>query len=568
MSVTSRIAAIFRARRLPLAIGAVFFVQIYFFQWHPAYPNPNEAIHIYLVRSIVEHRTFQVDALIKRFGDVEDKSYFEGHNYSNKAPGVAFAALLPYSFARLFGDMDMKTARHVLWLSVVLLPSVLLLIALWRFFAEFGLGEAERSLLILAYGMGSLGYTFSTLLFSHQFASILAMGAFLGIHAFRRGKAGMGRLAFAGLLAGWAVITEYALAIPLFFAFVFLCAGPTWKRAWLFVATASVPVLLMIGYNVICFHNPLEIAYRYLPPGYFVDVKQGFFGVIGPRWDAFVGSFFGTSRGFFYLAPWLLLALPGFFWLLRRPGWRLEGGVALGTLLGYGLFISSLSYWHGGGTSGMRYLTPLAVFLLLPVAEVMRRAQETRSVLVHALLRSLIVIGIVLTIACAVPWPYISPAYANPFPEISLPMWRELILPPSLLEATGLSKGASVAVFLVLVGATLIYVAAGPPGWSFWRRWVHGNVVAAVSILAIFGAERVNYVPEAQAHKVRDRLGIAKLVDHTRRRPALVEEDRLVKAAQTRALAREEKLRLGFLLAGHGDVQGALRWYREAAAAK
>ena len=562
--VAAQLVRAFRERRVPFAIGAVFFTQIYFFQWHPAHPNPNEASHIYLTRAIVEHRTFSVDGLIQRFGDVEDKSYFQGHHYSNKAPGLAFAAVVPYAFARAFGDMDMETARHVLWLSVVLVPSILLLIALRRFFAEYGLGEAERNLLVLAYGMGSLGYTFSTLFFSHQFGSVLAMASFLAVHAARRATASTLRLAAGGLFAGWAAITEYALAIPLFFTFVLLCAGPSWKRAWVFVAAACVPVLLMISYNVICFDNPLDIAYHHLPPGYFVDVQQGFFGVTAPRWEAFVGSFFGTSRGFFYFAPWLTLAIPGFFSLLRRPGWRLEGAVMLGTLVGYGLFISSLSYWRGGGTVGMRYMTPLAAFLLLPVAEVIRRAQETPSVCAHALIRSLVVVGIVLTIGCSVPWPYVSPAYANPWPEISLPMWRDLILPPSLFEAAGLTKGASAGIFLGFVGAVLLSIAMGPPTWTWPKRLVHGGLVASAAILAILGAERLNYDAAAQAAKVYDRLEIARLVDHTNARPAVVEENRLSEVAQVRTLTREENVRLGFLLARRGDVDGALRRYREA----
>ena len=553
-----------RARPIPLAIGAVFFAQIYFLQWHPAYPNPNEAIHIYLTRAIVEYRTFRVDGPMKRFGDVEDKSYFQGHYYSNKAPGLAFAAVVPYSLVRMFGDMDMKTARHVLWLTVILIPSVLLLVAIWRFLAEMGLGDAERSLLILAYGMGSLGYTFSTVLFSHQLAGVLAMAAFLAVRAVRRGKAGTMRLVVGGLLGGWAVITEYPVAIPLFFTFVFLWAGPTWKRAWIFAAAACAPVLLMIFYNVACFNHPFETAYRYLPPGYFVDVKQGFFGVTAPKWAAFVGSFFGTSRGFFYLAPWLALAIPGLFLLLRRREWRLEGVVVLGTLFGYALFISSLSYWHGGGTAGMRYLTPLAVFLLPPIAELMRRVEQTGSLLLQALLRSLVVVSITLTVACSVPWPYVSPAYANPLPEISLPMWRDLILPSSLLEAAGLSLGASVCVFLLFAGAVLLSIAMGPPSWAWQRRMVHGSLVVAAATFAMLGAEGVNYQPAVQASKVRDRLEIARLVDHTGRRPALVEERRLLQTAKTTALGRAEKIRLGFLLALRGDVSGALHWYREA----
>ena len=128
-----------RARPLPLALGLVFVAQIYFFQWHPGYPNPNEVVRLYLTRAIVDEGTFQIDGMIKKFGDVEDKSAFKGHFYCDKAPGVSFAAVPVLAVAKLFGDVDMKTARHLSWLAVIALPSLLLLLALWRFFGRFGL---------------------------------------------------------------------------------------------------------------------------------------------------------------------------------------------------------------------------------------------------------------------------------------------------------------------------------------------------------------------------------------------------------------------------------------------
>src|SRR5207248_4425465 len=172
-----RRGAAYLRRPLPLAVGAVFFCTVYWFQWHPGYPNPNEVIRIYLTRAIVEHGTFQVDEPLRRFGNVEDKAVHGGHTYCDKAPGLSFAAVVPFAVARLFGDLDMKTARHVLWLTVIALPSLLLLVGLWRFFGKLGLGEGERAVLVLAFGLGSLHYTFSTLLFSHALAGVLAMAS-------------------------------------------------------------------------------------------------------------------------------------------------------------------------------------------------------------------------------------------------------------------------------------------------------------------------------------------------------------------------------------------------------
>jgi hypothetical protein len=567
VSLRARLASWPRPGPIPLALGAVFLAQIYFFQWHPGYPNPNEVIRIYLTRAIVEEGTFRVDGPVRRFGDVEDKAVFGGHIYCDKAPGLSFAAVVPFGMARLFGDLDLKTARNLCWLTVIVLPSALLLLGLWRFLERLGLEEAERGLLLFAFGLGSLHYTFSTLLFSHALAGVLAMAAFLAVFSFRRGFGGPWKLAAGGFAAGFAVITEYPTVIPVFFTFLYLCLGPAWKRAWIFFVAALPPLCLWLFYNDSVFGSPFATGYQHLGSSFFAGVhSQGFLGVTTPKAEAFFGSFFGTSRGLFYFAPWLVLALPGFWFLLRRPGWRGEGLVALGTLLFYAYFISSFGYWQGGGTVGQRHLTPLVPFLLLPVAEVLRRLQRSDQVAWHSLARAPVVVGIVLTLGCTIPWPYVSAAYANPWPEISLPMWREYILPPSLLEAIGFSVPGSAFGFFVIVGGALAFIAAGPGRWPWPRRLVHASVVVTLAALAILGAEYLNVDAHRSSRHLRDRSGIARLVDPDGRRPALREEHQLTETAGRGALGAEEARRLGFLRARRGDVEGALRWYREAAA--
>ena len=313
MSALRQLVDRLRRRPVPLALGIVFFAQIYYFQWHPAYPNPNEVIRLYLTRALVEEGTVRVDSMMKRFGDVEDKAAYQGHFYCDKAPGVSFAAIPAVAFGRLFGPLDMKTARHLSWLWVIVLPSLLLLLGLWRYLGRFGLGDHARALLLLGFGLGSLQFTFGTLLFSHAFAGTLAMGAFLIVSAFKAGLAKPWKLALAGFLGGFAVISEYPAVIPVFFTFVYLCWGTGWRRAWLFALAGAVPLGLWLVYNQLAFDHPIASGYGHLADEFFSKMHQkGFMGVSTPRWEAFVGSFFAPSRGLFAYAPWLLLALPGF----------------------------------------------------------------------------------------------------------------------------------------------------------------------------------------------------------------------------------------------------------------
>ena len=58
-----------------------------------------------LVRSIVHDKTFTIDACKEdteeiEFANTGDWSFYEGHYYSNKSPGLSFMAVLPYAIAQ------------------------------------------------------------------------------------------------------------------------------------------------------------------------------------------------------------------------------------------------------------------------------------------------------------------------------------------------------------------------------------------------------------------------------------------------------------------------------------
>jgi hypothetical protein len=87
-----------------------------------------------------------------------------------------------------------------------------------------------------------------------------------------------------------------------------------------------------------------------------------------PHGEALWGLLFGSFRGLFVRAPWLLLALPGYvYWWRsgkRRAEWLV---VALAPLCGY-LFYASSGMWWGGFAAGPRYLVFVLPFLALPAA--------------------------------------------------------------------------------------------------------------------------------------------------------------------------------------------------------
>ena len=98
-------------------LGSVTFLSfIYFYEgggW-------NQNSRFDLLRAIVEHRTLAIDAYHENTGD---KAYFQGHDYSDKAPGLVFLAL-PFALATRpalrFTGVDPESSRGELALSYVM----------------------------------------------------------------------------------------------------------------------------------------------------------------------------------------------------------------------------------------------------------------------------------------------------------------------------------------------------------------------------------------------------------------------------------------------------------------
>src|SRR3981081_2901838 len=80
-----------RPKREALLLGVVLFV---FFAYFEPYPDANQNSRLGLVRAIVEKRTTAIDEYAS---NTIDYATFNGHIYSDKAPGLSFAAIPVYA---------------------------------------------------------------------------------------------------------------------------------------------------------------------------------------------------------------------------------------------------------------------------------------------------------------------------------------------------------------------------------------------------------------------------------------------------------------------------------------
>ena len=202
-------------RRAGFATAAGFFLlSVYFTGLFPPFANPNELSRLESVYAFVELGTFSIDRVIPVLGNHEDKSVSQGHFYSNKAPGLAFAAIPVYRALRVFFPPPASASGAIFVLLRILTVSLLFTVALTRLSARLP-AERGAALVVFAVAFGTPFLFYGRSFFGHAWtAALLFLSWDLVRGAENRPAAPASDLlaAVAGLLAGWAAISEYTTA--------------------------------------------------------------------------------------------------------------------------------------------------------------------------------------------------------------------------------------------------------------------------------------------------------------------------------------------------------------------
>jgi hypothetical protein len=472
-------------RRRALFVAATVLVGYgYFFNHYEKIANPNETSRLYLTLSVVDEGTLAIDGPMKRYGVVWDRAEREGRYYSDKAPGLSFLAVPFYAAARgltsLFGyELTMSGIQLVIRWSVVILPTVLLCYFLYQFLATLLPSPELRGLLVVLYAMATQARIYGTLFFGHQTAAVMSIGSVMLLVGVRKVPSLKGAAAvfLAGLLGGAAFATEYPtfVAVIAMGALSLFVARPWW-RVLVFGAGVAIPVVLCLLYNQAAFGDPYSPGYAHLTTGFAAIHAKGLFGVTTPKPEALFGSFFSLGRGLFLYTPWLLAALPGFYWLWKVREWRPIFWTALLALVGYTYFVSSFGYWIGGDSAAPRHLTVLVPFLVFPVAALVNRVASARWDSPRLLLSTAFVFSLLLANFIAATFSYYSPQLENPFRDLTLEFWREGLLAPNLGHLVGLSGLWSAVPYALGVSALAI--------WAATATWEPGPGIRLRRILA------------------------------------------------------------------------------------
>jgi hypothetical protein len=171
------------------------------------------------------------------------------------------------------------------------------------------------------------------------------------------------------------------------------------------------------------------------------------------------------------VAPWLLLAVPGFVLLARRQrSFAITCGVIA---LMYIAFVSSLAMWRAGWSVGPRYITVMLPFLLPAIAMVL---QEWRAKWwLFGLAAGTVLVGITiysLSSATFPPWPdeFIDGRRAvhveNPLFEITFRLLGDGRAAPNVLTAiVGGPPLIGILPYLAIVFGVAGWTIAKAAGW-------------------------------------------------------------------------------------------------------
>jgi hypothetical protein len=327
----------------------------------------NQNAHYALVRSLADG-TPRIDRYSETTTDV---SYFHGHFYAAKAPGLAFVDLPVYAALKGVG-LGHSAASHeptrkdiatvwLLGLWSALLPALVLLALVARVAGvlEPGFGVAAAATLAGA----TMILPFSELLFAHSLSALLGFASFALLWR-RRAPA------LAGLLGGLAVCVEYPLAL----AVILLCAyafRDGVRNSLAYAAGAVIGVVPLGLYDWWAFGSPTHLSYRdAISTGGSAVNRSGLFGVGAPSLHI-LGELLFSSIGLLVITPVAALGVVGIV-LLWREGHRPEAALFAALALAFVVYNAGYETPFGGGSPGPRFLVPLLPFLAVPIALVWR----------------------------------------------------------------------------------------------------------------------------------------------------------------------------------------------------
>ena len=400
--------------KLFLSIALVYFFFIHWIGW-------NENSRLNLTMAIVDKGTLQIDDYYNNTGD---RAFFNGHYYSDKAPGLAFFTVPIYAFVKsITPDINLNgTTVHdpvdpaggliidvnpgprmflTMILSTFIASSILAALTavlIFRILKYFTPDQKLRLLVPIIYSFGTLAFPLALVFYSHTASTFFIFLSFYILFWMNQEKKlKLKFAAIAGLSAGIAFLIEYT-TFP--FSIGILLVILTFKNKTfrnksilIFVTSFIVAIIPLFFYNYLIFGNPLEFGYFHL------DLKQFDVGFINKNFgknftvdtvlnasktemlinfnlnpasllyhlNVIIRVLFYPYRGLLFYYPILILSLLGLLQMYKTRR-LLFITITLPFLLTLWLVSMPYFHWWGGAIFGPRQLLPIIPFLMIPLA--------------------------------------------------------------------------------------------------------------------------------------------------------------------------------------------------------
>ena len=382
-------------RKLAGLLGVASFLSfIYFYEgggW-------NQNSRFDLLRAILERHTLTIDAYHE---NTEDKAHFQGHYYSDKAPGLVFLAV-PFGAGvragmRVVGvDPDSAREEYALsWLVnawAVAVPVSLAAVCLFFLLLRFGVDARGAAFATIVMAVGTPLMAYASLFWAHALVGACLLFAFAATLKLAEASSAPGEFGWAltaGLAAGWATVTEYpaAPASAVLAVWALIQAWGHGKAARLRVlagvgAGAGACALVLFAYLHAAFGG-FRPSYSYYDPNSFSFMQQqGYMGLTYPHPDRLLKILFGCSRGLFFASPVMITSAAGLGWLPEKFRW--PALVAAAIAVYYFLFNASFYWWKAGLTFGPRYAGACIPLLCLGIGVCWSRASKPWRVVMIA----------------------------------------------------------------------------------------------------------------------------------------------------------------------------------------
>jgi hypothetical protein len=377
-----------------------------------AVPSPNPTSRALPVLTIYEEGHYAIDTYEK---STMDKSFVNGHYYSDKAPLTTWIVLPFYGVLKWLHVAEPASGKPR-WLPATLLgdflcgsvPFVLLLWFMLRTLVR-DVTPADAVLMCMLPLYGSFVFAYAGVFMSHVLAGVLLCASYILLIKHRLP-------ALCGFLLGLAVVAEFptALAVPIW---AWAIARRNRRELLPFVLGGLPCAVALLFYNHAITGTFTKMPYDFIADSTFSEMRSGY-GINLPQPEAIWGLLFSTYRGMFFYAP--ALTIVAFAYLLTKGPriFREAFSTPLGILsLCYLLLISSYFMWWGGWAYGPRHLIPVVMLLFYEGIPALARTGRFRGWLYAASVAGIGMVWIAKSTAL-----YIMPEqFSNPVFDIALP---------------------------------------------------------------------------------------------------------------------------------------------------